>query len=483
MKRLQIVAVADEQLEDCIIVLAEKEQISSLKQLLTTDEMSFVERMAAEEVGQFFFPRAQGAVLVRMIKPEQDEYVAIEATRLAGNSTLAELRQYKIDRVTVRNLCTRNLALAFVEGMALGSYQFQKHLSKVSPKDKNLREIRVEPSTATAADVEELNHIVELVFETRDLVNEPFSHQSSVQFAQSIAALGEKYGFETDILGREKIESLKMGGLISVNKGSQEPPRFAVLEWKPANARNEEPLVFVGKGVVYDTGGLSLKPTDGMDYMKCDMAGGAAVACTLALAAATRQPVYLVGLVPITDNVVGNQSFAPGDVITMYSGKTVEVMNTDAEGRLILADALHYARKYNPALVIDVATLTGGAVRTFGSQASCYMGTANERIKKALEHSGMVTYERLWELPLFKEYAEDLKSCVADIKNLGSASAGTIVAGKFLENFVDYPWLHIDIAGPAYLRSGNGYRTKEGSGVGVRLLYHFLKTFSIHHNE
>lgn len=483
MKQLQLVSIADYHPEDYIIVLAEKEQTDLLQTLLLPDEMSFIKRMTQEEVSQFFFPRAQGAVLVRLLKPDKDDFVAAEAARLSGNSVLSELRQYKIERVIVRNIGARHLGLAFVEGMALGSYQFQKHLSKLPPTEKNLREIGLEANWADPAEVEELDRMVELVFATRDLINEPFSHQTSVQFAASLEELGQKYGFETEILEREKIESLKMGGLIAVNKGSVHPPRFAILEWKPDQARNARPLVLVGKGVVYDTGGLSVKPTEGMDYMKCDMAGAAAVAGTIALAAYTRQPVYIVGLVPITDNVIGHLSFAPGDVITMYSGKTVEVLNTDAEGRLILADALHYARKYDPSLVIDVATLTGGAVRTFGNQVSCYMGNADAAIKKSLEHSGMATYERLWELPLFKEYGEDLKSCVADLKNIGTASAATIVAGKFLENFVDYPWLHIDIAGPAYLRAGNGYRTKEGSGVGVRLLYHFLKTFSIHHNE
>jgi leucyl aminopeptidase len=162
-------------------------------------------------------------------------------------------------------------------------------------------------------------------------------------------------------------------------------------------------------------------------------------------------------------------------VITMASGKTVEVVNTDAEGRIILADALHYAKKHEPVLAIDLATLTGSAVRALGTQAICYMGTASKEVKNSLEESGFATYERLVEFPLWKEFGDELKSNIADLKNLGSSNAGMITAGKFLENFVDYPWLHLDIAGPAYLRTANGYRTKEGTGVGVRLLYHFLK--------
>ncbi|MFN0036076.1 MAG: leucyl aminopeptidase family protein, partial [Saprospiraceae bacterium] len=185
------------------------------------------------------------------------------------------------------------------------------------------------------------------------------------------------------------------------------------------------------------------------------------------------------GLIPATDNKIGENALAPGDVITMSSGKTVEVVNTDAEGRLILADALHYAKKYKPVLALDIATLTGSAVRALGTQAICYMGTAPKAVKNTLEESGHATYERLVELPLWKEFGEELKSSIADMKNLGSSNAGMITAGKFLENFVDYPWLHLDIAGPAFLRTANGYRTKEGTGVGVRLLYDFLKKMAV----
>jgi leucyl aminopeptidase len=262
---------------------------------------------------------------------------------------------------------------------------------------------------------------------------------------------------------------------LAVNRASTVPPQFCILEWKPEGARNAKPIVLVGKGVVYDTGGLSLKPTEGMTYMKCDMAGAAAVVGTLAVAAKTGLPLHLIGLIPATDNKIGENALSPGDVITMGSGTTVEVVNTDAEGRLILADALHFAQKYDPELVVDLATLTGSAVKALGTQVICYMGTASEKIKKQLESSGFDTYERLVELPLWKEFGDELKSNIADLKNLGSSNAGMITAGKFLEHFTKFPWLHLDIAGPAYLRAANGYRTKEGTGVGVRLLFDFLK--------
>lgn len=436
--------------------------------------MAFLRQTAELDTQNFFFPRPEASILVRLLKTEKTPAATAESARIAGNAILKELRQYKIPSVTLRNTCAENQSLAFAEGLALGSYQFLKYFSKPQEKEKILSEIRIEE--APEAEIAELNALLEAVFLARDLVNEPFSYLDAPRLAEMATETALKFGFGIDVLGKEKIEALKMGGMLAVNQGSLVPPRFCVLEWKPETAKNARPVVLIGKGVVYDTGGLSLKPSEAMDYMKCDMAGAAAVIGAFAATAANRLPVHLIGLLPVTDNVVGSSAFAPGDVITMYSGTTVEVLNTDAEGRLILADALHYAQKYNPELVLDLATLTGAAVRALGTQAICYMGTASKDTKSALEDSGWATYERLVEFPLWKEFDEELKSNIADLKNLGTPNAAMITAGKFLEHFAgEYPWLHLDIAGPAYLRSANSYRTKDGTGVGVRLLYNFLK--------
>jgi leucyl aminopeptidase len=248
------------------------------------------------------------------------------------------------------------------------------------------------------------------------------------------------------------------------------------MEYKPKNAKNKRPIVLVGKGVVFDTGGLSLKPTPGsMDEMKCDMAGGAAVIGAISAIAANQLPVHVIALVPATDNRPGMNAICPQDILTMYDGTTVEVLNTDAEGRLILADALGYAKKYDPLLVIDLATLTGAAMRAVGSYASAIMGTADQDIMNQLSKSGFQTWERTVQFPLWKEYGNEMKSDIADLKNLGGANAGHISAGKFLEHFTTYPWIHIDIAGPAYSNAAQSYRTKGGSGVGVRMLYNFIK--------
>lgn len=436
--------------------------------------MAFLRQTAELDTHTFFFPRPDASVIVRLLKMEKSAEASAESARIAGNALLRELRQYKITSFTLRNVCAEDHSLDFAEGAALGSYQFLKYFSKPEQKEKALTDIWLE--AAPEAAVAEQNAILEAVFLARDLVNEPYSFMDAPRLGEMALESAQKFGFEAEILGKEKIEALKMGGILAVSQGSIAPPHFCILEWKPETAKNTRPVVLIGKGVVYDTGGLSLKPSEAMDYMKCDMAGAAAVIGAFAAVAANKLPVHLVGLLPVTDNVVGAGVFAPGDVIRMYSGATVEVMNTDAEGRLILADALHYAKKYDPELVLDLATLTGAAVRALGTQAICYMGTAPETIKSALEKSGWATYERLVEFPLWKEFDEELKSSIADLKNLGTPNAAMITAGKFLEHFTgEYPWLHLDIAGPAYLRSANAYRTKDGTGVGVRLLYDFLK--------
>ena len=267
-----------------------------------------------------------------------------------------------------------------------------------------------------------------------------------------------------------------MGGLLSVNQGSIDPPRFTIMEWKPKNAKNKKPIILVGKGVVYDTGGLSLKPTQlSMDYMKTDMAGAATVAGIMYVAAKTKLPLHLVALAPSTDNRLSGNAFAPGDIITMYDGTTVEMLNSDAEGRMILADALSYAKKYDPQLVIDMATLTGAAAAAIGKEGIVYMSTAPKNVTNELEESGEEKHERLVRFPLWDEYGDYIKSDIADMKNVGGKNAGAITAGKFLEKFTSYPWIHLDIAGVAFLHGADGYKGKNATAFGLRLIYNFLQ--------
>ena len=401
-----------------------------------------------------------------------------EQLRRTGNILHGLLKAEKTADVFIQNHSeTPNAALLLAEGLALTAYQFEGYKTdEKSRKAPALKELYLVGNAATAAQIHELDGLLQGVMLARDLVNAPLNKLNAVQFAERMAQAGDEAGYTTDILDLAKIEALRMGGLLAVNLGSPEPPTFSILEYKPANAKNAKPYVLVGKGVVFDTGGLSLKPTpNSMDMMKCDMAGGAAVAGTLFALAKNRVPLHVIGLVPATDNRPGGLAYAPGDVITMHSGLTVEVKNTDAEGRLLLADALSFARRYEPELVIDLATLTGAAVRALATEASASMGTAEPATMQKLAEAGYAVHERLVEFPLWDEYADHIKSDIADLSNLGKGEAGHISAAKFLERFTEgYPWIHLDIAGPAYLTAAESYRGKGGTGTGVRLLYEFL---------
>ena len=364
------------------------------------------------------------------------------------------------------------VAFAFSEGLALSNYQFLKYFS--DKKEHSLKTINL-CGGMEEADVNNLQAIIDGTCIARDLVNEPLSYLSAVQYSQDIETYGKKFGFSVEVLHKKKIEALKMGGLLAVNQGSIDPPTFSIMKWKPTEATNKKPIILVGKGIVYDTGGLSLKPTpNSMDLMKSDMGGSAAVVGAMAAIAKAKLNIHVIGLVPATDNRPSGNAYAPGDVITMHDGTSVEVLNTDAEGRLILADALSYAKKYDPELVIDLATLTGAAARAIGKQGIVAMGN-DENTMTALKKSGAEVHERLAEFPFWDEYADDLKSNIADLKNLGGPEAGAITAGKFLEHFTNYPYTHLDIAGPAFMLTPFNYRGKGGTGVGVRLLFNFLK--------
>ena len=407
--------------------------------------------------------------------PEASE---LEKMRSFGNDIQRILNHSNASEVVVYNHGKHSeYSLAVAEGAALGSYQFLKYFKDAAKKKHSLSSIHILDNGLKAAKVKELENIVRGTYLARDLVNEPLSYLTAVQFGKEIEKAGKKAGFKVKVLNKKQITENKMGGLLAVNRGSIDPPTFSIIEYRPTNAKNKKPIVLVGKGVVFDTGGLSLKPTPGsMDEMKCDMAGGAAVAGAMYSIAANKLPVHVIGLVPATDNRPGMNAYVPQDVIVMHDGTTVEVLNTDAEGRMILADALSYAKKYNPELVIDLATLTGAAVRAVGSYATAAMGTASTKLLDALCDSGFNVHERCVQFPMWPEYGEEMKSSIADLKNLGGPNAGQITAAKFLEHFTSYPWIHLDIAGPAYLNTPSAYRVKGGTGTGVRLLYHFIQT-------
>jgi leucyl aminopeptidase len=273
------------------------------------------------------------------------------------------------------------------------------------------------------------------------------------------------------VLDRAGIEDEGLTGLATVGRSASNEPRFLVLEHRKGGGGS--PVVIVGKAVTFDSGGISIKPTTGMEDMKFDMGGGAAVLGAMEAVGALDLPLDVVALVPATENLPGGDAFKPGDVLTMADGKTVEILTTDAEGRLILADALVYARRYEPAAVIDCATLTGACVVALGSHASGLMGN-DEDLVAEVQTAGEATGERAWPLPLFEEYTEQIKGDTADIKNSGGRGGGALTAGAFLKEFADFPWAHLDIAGTAYGKKGNAYTTKGATGAPARLLVEFL---------
>lgn len=450
--------------QDCLVVLAGKktETPTNLVPVVADEWNAFLQE---EEDFRGFKLAGKHYFFVKAQKSD-------EAYRIIGFNVRSALGK------AAKSVCIaggKTNALLVAEGLALSNYQFIRYRKEAEKEKFALEQIDF---TAKISDstLAELAATIKAVFWARDLVNEPNSYLTATKLSEEILEKGKEAGFQVTVLEKSMIESLKMGGLLAVNKGSLEPPTFTILEHKPKKPVNKKPIVLVGKGVVYDTGGLSLKPTPGsMDSMKSDMAGAACMAGTIYAAAQMELPVHLIALIPATDNRPGLNAYAPGDIIRMYDGTTVEVLNTDAEGRMILADALAYSDKYKPELVIDAATLTGAAVRAIGQKASCVMGNADKKYFKMLDEAGMETFERVVQLPFWDDYFEEMKSKIADLNNLGGGMAGMITAGKFLEHFVKAPYIHMDIAGPAYLERPQDYRGQGGTGTGIRLLINFLK--------
>ncbi len=401
-----------------------------------------------------------------------------EEARVLGGNITKKINYEKCDSILIKRASdsvSKNELLAYAEGISLNNYQFLKY--KTEKNQNTLKNIYFNDSYISQEELDELNNIIDANELAKNLGNEPVISLNSVQLAEKVLEMSRLLNIKAEVLNKPQIEALRMGGLLGVNLGSSVPPTFTILEYHPSTAKNTKPLIFIGKGVTYDTGGYSIKAAGSMSGMKMDMCGAASIIGAFYAIVKNQLPVYCIGLIPSTDNRINSDALVPDDVITMHNGSTIEVLNTDAEGRLILGDALSYAKKYDPELVIDLATLTGAAAIITGTLGSAIMGT-DTKYKNELINCGELTYERLWEIPYWKEYSDMLKSDVADMKNIGGAIGGSATAGKFLEHFTDYPWLHLDIAGPAILKEDEPYKQKGASGVGVRLLYAFAKKFA-----
>ncbi|MBI5020882.1 MAG: leucyl aminopeptidase [Ignavibacteriales bacterium] len=372
---------------------------------------------------------------------------------------------------------------AIAEGAMLSLYKFDKYISDKKDKSKITEIIISDPDEIVINEIKkplaEMRIICEAVKLARDLSNAPSNEIFPESLAEAAKLSAERYRYKVAVWDKKKIEKEGFGGLIAVSAGSIRPPQFIILEHN-SDKKDFDTIVLIGKGVTFDSGGISIKPSGGMSEMKMDMAGAAAVIGAIEASARLKLPVHLVGLIPATENLPSGSALKPGDIIRHYGGTTSEVDNTDAEGRLILADAIAYAANYKPKAVIDLATLTGACVVALGQHATGMFGN-DEELMTRLRFAGEKTFERVWQLPIFDEYEKQIKSDVADVKNLGGKWAGAITAALFLKKFIPrnnlYKWVHLDIAGTAMLEENLPYSPKGGSGVGVRLLVEFLKNW------
>jgi leucyl aminopeptidase len=375
-------------------------------------------------------------------------------------------------------------AQALAEGTSLSQYRFTQHRTEEdeSAERKELEEVLIvvfspELMPAVEQGVRAGEAIAAAVKWVRDLVNQPANYATPTILAEEALRMAETTGLSYQALTPAQMRQLGMGALLGVAQGSVQEPRLIILEHNPT-AEQVAPVVLVGKGITFDSGGISLKSRENMEQMKGDMAGGAAVMGTMQAAATLGLPRRVVGLVPATENLPSGNAYKPGDVVKAITGKTIEVINTDAEGRLILADALGYAQRYNPAAVVDLATLTGACVVALGTLAAGLFSNDDPLVAR-IEEASSVTGERVWRMPLWKEYAEQLKSDVADMKNVGGRPAGAITAAMLLSKFVgDHPWAHLDIAGVSGSEKDLPYQPKGATGYGVRLLTQLLRSWS-----
>jgi leucyl aminopeptidase len=312
--------------------------------------------------------------------------------------------------------------------------------------------------------------------EARTLANLPGNDLTPRIFADKAQAIAKEAGLGVEVLDEQKIAALKMGMLLGVARGSLEPPRLVVLRHDPPNAVKGVVLGLVGKGITFDTGGISIKPADNMDKMKDDMSGGAAVICAMSAIARLKVPVRVIGIVPMSENMPGGKAFKPGDVLISAAGKTVEIINTDAEGRLILGDGLWYARELGATHLVDVATLTGACVVALGKTTTGLFGSPDgwvEAVRRASVRAG----DRSWPLPVFDDYKDQLKSEIADFTNTGGRSGGAITGALFIKEFAgDLPWVHMDIAGTAWAEESKAYQPKGATGVATRTLIELAVT-------
>jgi leucyl aminopeptidase len=388
------------------------------------------------------------------------------------------VKQFAFPVKRFNSLSEAELAESFVTGLLLGVYQFNEFKTLERDKIKEIGEVillgeKGEDIKWIGDGLKTGQMISEAVYLARDLVNGPSNQVTPTVLAEKAQQIAKEHGMEIQVLEVSQTETMGMGAFVAVAKGSQEPGKFIVLEYN--KGKGLDTIALVGKGITFDSGGISIKPSENMDRMKDDMSGAAAVLATMQVASKLQLPFHLVGLMPAAENLPSGKAYKPGDILKTLSGQTVEVISTDAEGRLILSDALTYSLRYQPKAIIDLATLTGACVVALGDFVIGLFGN-DESLLKQIEEASSKTGEKVWRLPLWDEYFEYLKSDAADFRNVGTRAAGAIIGAIFLSKFVEkVPWVHLDIAGPASIDKERPYIPRGGTGAGVRLLIQLLR--------
>lgn len=431
-----------------------------------------------------FLPHRNGWVLAVGLGKAKD--LTLDCVRQLGGTAARAVRARKQKTLTLPVLVERGLGSAAIvtqaltEGALLGLYRYDR--LKQVPKAEKTKRIdaitlvveRAGDVAAAARAVGKAQVLADAVALARDLINGPSNIVTPTHLANTARAIARRNRLKCTVIPFAQLKRLGFGGVVGVAQGSAHPAQFVVLEYHPQ--RKKATFALCGKGITFDSGGISIKPAAKMEQMKYDMSGAAAVLGTLEAAARLKLPYRVVGIMACTENLPSGTAQKPGDVLRTLSGKTVEVINTDAEGRLVLSDCLHYAKRYKPDCVVDLATLTGACIVALGAEAIGLM-TKEEKLAARLNQAGKETHERVWRLPLWKEYAEPLKSDVADLKNVtDTGQAGTVTAAKFLEEFAEgLPWAHLDIAGTAWTDRDKPYVPKGAVGIGVRLLVELME--------
>ncbi|MFV9503582.1 MAG: leucyl aminopeptidase [Oscillochloridaceae bacterium umkhey_bin13] len=436
---------------------------------------------------RLLYPRgavpAKRLLLLGLGKAEQ---IAAETLRQAAATAAHQAQELQVERFTLglpdgTPLTVAQTGQALAEGLILAAYRYHRYRTGLSEAQKfAVSQVLIQAGAhakelaAGVAAGEAIAHGVTLA---RDLVNAPPNVLTPAALAEEAVALGKRAGLNVTVIEKPDLLEGGFGGIMAVGQASANEPRLIIMEYGTA-AEGMPTLCLVGKGLTFDSGGLSIKPGEAMMTMKSDMSGAAAVLGAMQMIAALKLPLHIVGLVPAVENAISSNAYRPDDVITTLSGKTVEVLNTDAEGRIVLADALYYAQRYNPEAMIELSTLTGAIIIALGHHAIGLVGT-DQALADGLRVAGDVCGERVWQLPLWDEYRDQIKSEIADMKNIGGRPGGSITAGAFLANFVgDIPFAHLDIAGTAYSdKPSKPYHAPGGTGVGVRLLAEFLRNY------